>query len=355
MSRRPMLRAHYGAAARPRSGPPGQSRYESPTRRVEHREGKHPAAEVDRQQGGEQRTPDPGELEHHLVAHEDPAECAGGSVSLHQALEREASELGRGAQQQADDREHRQGERHEREHAPRSPPRSRTRRRPTSSRTRLRQARGEHVAEEPADQRRRRARPNQYVGCPPRRSANASRKSRNPFAARRPAAPIAGAVSCGIAPSARRRPAPLPRRTCGCGSRRLMSAVDARRRAPRGTSTPPAPPSLSSSDAGQRRERGADDAMRPSLAFARTSPSPGPDVGEREPVLGDRVDPRADQEQEHARGTGRGVVDPGRDDRARNARAAADASEIARRGPARSSSGTRSGPATASGAIVSSR
>ena len=37
------------------------------------------------------------------------------------------------------------------------------------------------------------------------------------------------------------------------------------------------------------------------------------------------------------------------------AKVAADASEIARRGPARSSTGTSNGPATASGAIVSSK
>ena len=37
------------------------------------------------------------------------------------------------------------------------------------------------------------------------------------------------------------------------------------------------------------------------------------------------------------------------------ARASAAPNEIARRGPARSSSGTRNGPATASGAIVSAR
>ena len=149
---------------------------------------------------------------------------------------------------------------------------------------------------------------NHHVGSPLRRSANASANSRNPLAARSPAAPIAGAVSCGDraalgdlglpALHARMRQSEVQHRGDAVGDgRSVQDRLGAAE--------------LQEPERGPGRQHGSARGDATEAGVRAHEPLVRSRVRDDEPVLRDRVDLRQDQQQERG-GEQQQRAEPGR-------------------------------------------
>ncbi len=289
--------------------------------------------ELDRQHRGQERAGHPGQLEQHLVAHEDPPQRPLRRVALHQALEREPSELGGGAGDEREHGEHGQRvplERDARAEAGAQDARDHHR----LLADRAREPRRHHVGQEPAGDRRAGQHREPPRGLPASPQAERHQEEQEPARRAHPHRADRGQRERGDPATRAHRPA---------GSRSPWAGAAA-------GSAPPTPRMRRRPDTWARRpeelqerepERRRPDRTAhgdPAQAGVRLhQPLVGIGVGHREAVLRDRVHLRRDEQGERQR-----------EQRAAS-RPAARRSRRPRPGPARrrarSSGGARPGPA----------
>src|SRR5438034_3913689 len=107
--------ALVGRTPRPPPGNQVRGQVSQADHHVHAEQDEEPLPESERQHRGDQRAEHPRELEHHLVPNEHAAVRSSRRELLHEALEREATQLARGPGDQRERGEDRQGERDERE------------------------------------------------------------------------------------------------------------------------------------------------------------------------------------------------------------------------------------------------